>query len=358
MLLALAHSFVVAWGWPLAMSSLAMQATYFLLFFSAVAHARDRTRLTVLVLLNVVANTVYFILQATTDLGLAELGIDQIRAMEQTGIVDPETAMWILSAVISAIFLLGAILGGQISWNGARARAEVYEQAATVAAQAAELRDQAVLDERLRIARELHDVTAHHVSAMGVQAAAARRVMTRNPEAAAEALSSVEVSARQAVSEMRELLGALRTNDADGDGVVRGPAPGLPQLPELIDTARAAGLAVRYDTIERVPGAIDRVPAGAGLTLYRTTQEALANVRKHSNARSADVTVRVQTHGPQAYAEVEIIDDGSPRRDDPGTGLGQLGIRERARAHGGEAEIGPRPHGGYRVRVRIPWSGV
>ena len=225
----------------------------------------------------------------------------------------------------------------------------------------------AVLDERLRIARELHDVAAHHVSVIGVQAAAARRVLGVDGQAAGRALSAVEQSSRAAVGEMRQLLGVLRSDgdpkasDLTGsalgaDGQSRSPQPGLDDLDALVADAGAEGLQV---DLVRV-GASRSVPQNVGLSLYRTAQEAVANVRRHSTASSAHVTVRFSDpESAPGWVEIEVVDDGRPRGGhSAGTGLGHLGMRERAALHGGQAEIGRRPFGGYRVRVRYPLDAV
>jgi signal transduction histidine kinase len=159
---------------------------------------------------------------------------------------------------------------------------------------------------------------------------------------------------------MRGLLGALRDTAQAEPSASRAPEPRLADLRELVESASTEGLRVTYDVVEDVPGSVADVPGPVGLSLYRTVQEALANVRRHSTATSTTVVVRVD-HRPAAgfaagYAEVEVVDNGRPRTGTSGSGLGLLGIRERLAAHGGVSEIGPRVTGGYRVRVRMPLS--
>ena len=189
-------------------------------------------------------------------------------------------------------------------------------------------------------------------------------------EAAADALGAIEESSREAVTQMRGLLGTLRSIEtetetetetgadvegASGRGLKgRAPEPGLADLPALVAERTAWGVQTAYDIVESSPGAIDRLSGPVSLTLYRVAQEALANTSRHSTASSARVTVRVTEDGPLPHAEVEIVDNGRPRSGTSGTGMGQLGMRERAATHRGTAEIGPRASGGYRVRVRIP----
>ncbi len=192
---------------------------------------------------------------------------------------------------------------------------------------------------------------------MGIQAGAARKVLARDPAAASTALACVEGSSREAVTEMRALLGTLRKGAPDGAGgsSSRAPRPGVEAIGQLVEQLEGPDLTVRYSVVKDGPGALDRVSPAAGLTLYRTVQEALNNVRRHSTASRADVVLRVQTGAGQAgFAEVEVLDDGRPRSGTSGSGLGLLGMRERVTSLDGTLEIGPRVTGGFRVRVRLP----
>jgi signal transduction histidine kinase len=199
-------------------------------------------------------------------------------------------------------------------------------------------------------------VVAHGVSAMGIQAGAARRVLDRDPDAARTALSHVEDASRDAVTQMRRLLGTLREGVGGGGGdeadATRTTDAGIGDLPDLVAAVSGQGLAVRLDVVEDRTDAADRLPQGIGLAVYRTVQEALTNVRRHSTADTVSVVVRVDETA--SYAEVEVVDNGRPRHGTSGSGLGQLGIRERAATHDGQVDIGPRVTGGYRVRVRYP----
>ncbi len=204
----------------------------------------------------------------------------------------------------------------------------------------------AVIDERVRIARELHDVVAHHVSVMGVQAGAARRVLDRRPEAAAEALATIEDSSRRAVDDLHRLLGFLRSGDdpTDPDGLA--PQPGLDRIGELVDAAAVAGLPVTV-TVEGSPR---RLPASVDLSAFRLVQEALTNTRKHATADHASVVIR---YLPELL-EVEVVDDGRGPGTGQGTGNGLLGMRERVALHGGTLEAGARHQGGFRILARLP----
>ncbi|MFN2502925.1 MAG: sensor histidine kinase, partial [Acidimicrobiales bacterium] len=204
----------------------------------------------------------------------------------------------------------------------------------------------AVFDERVRIARELHDVVAHHVSVMGLQAGGARRVMARQPGRAEEALSSIEASSRQAVAELHRLLGFLR-RDADGEDSA--PQPDLRQLDTLVADVARGGLHVDVS----VEGQPRPLPPTVELSGYRIVQEALTNVVRHAGAAKARVTIRYERRALQ----LDVVDDGSgaaPDAGNTGAGLGLIGMRERVGLHGGQLSVGPRPDGGFGVCASIP----
>jgi signal transduction histidine kinase len=226
-------------------------------------------------------------------------------------------------------------------------------------------------EERGRIARELHDVVAHSVSVMVVQAGAARRTLATSPAQATTALGQIESTGRQALVEMRRLLGLLRDGDHDA---ALAPQPGLAHLESLAEAAREAGLPVEVE----VEGEPRPLPAGVDLSAYRIVQEALTNSLKHAGRARARVRV---CYGREAL-EVQVLDDGTglpvQARDggaglavvrlrpggllevtDPvapaaGGGNGLIGMRERVAMFGGSLEAGPRPGGGYRVAARLP----
>lgn len=209
----------------------------------------------------------------------------------------------------------------------------------------------AVAAERARIARELHDVVAHNVSVMIVQADGAAYVLDNNPQQAKQALTTIATTGRQALVEMRRLLGVLRTSDTTDDYV---PQPGVEELPELLDQVRTAGLAVDYTTT----GHPHNLPRGVELTVYRIVQEALTNVRKHGGPHAhAHVTV---DYGDRELA-VQIEDDGRGTTSEhlaaggtDGQGHGLIGMRERVGMINGNLDIGPRPGGGFRIRATLP----
>ncbi len=200
----------------------------------------------------------------------------------------------------------------------------------------------AVADEQTRIAREVHDVVAHSVSVIVVQAAAADDVFDEQPAQARAALRSIEQTGRDALRELRLVLGAMRPDD---DGPEHAPAPGLNRLDELAEPLRAGGLEV----VMRREGGDDAVPAGVDLSAYRIVQEALTNTLRHARATRAEV---VLTLGPEAL-DVDVRDNGRPVVAGEG-GHGLVGMRERAAMLGGSFEAGPMPGGGYRVHARLP----
>lgn len=381
------HLLVVGSLMPPVVSSLPMQVLYFFAIYSGVAWAKDR-RVTAYVVLGVVvaifAWVAWFLALSS---GMAELYGNATQDGQGPIPAIIGVAGWII--LNNVMYFGGAVLLGQVAWRGALRSAQVAEQAHTITAQGKRLRDQAVVAERLRIARELHDVVAHHISVMGVQAAAARRVLATDEASAAESLHAIEGSSRSAVAQMRDLLGTLRTGEAEahqvepgetGDHHVpsdavedqgtaiagertsepdRSPQPGLGDLPTLIAEADSAicrvGLQMVPDDWDQGNG-FEQVAAPVQLSVYRIAQEALANVRRHSTARSAHVAVRVEPHVNRV--EVEVVDGGVARTGTAGTGLGQLGMAERARHLGGGLEIGARRGGGYRVRAWFPMDGT
>lgn len=209
-----------------------------------------------------------------------------------------------------------------------------------------------VAEERLRIARELHDVVAHGMSLIAVQAGVANHVVAQQPQEAARALSSIEATSRQALREMRRLLGVLRDADGGRDGPELAPAPGLADLPELVERTRRAGIQVDIEA----NGDIVDLPPGIELTGYRIVQEALTNVVRHSGADRCRVVV---VREPDAL-HIDVTDNGSGLGDpdQPERGAGIAGMRERVGLYGGELHVGPQPEGGYRVTARIPVGTV
>ena len=236
-----------------------------------------------------------------------------------------------------AAWLVGRIIR---SW---RSRAAALEHANRELEQQRELQaEAAVAVERGRIARELHDVIAHNVSMIVVQAGAAARVLEGAQPHVREALEAIETTGRDTVDEMRRLLGVLRE---DEDGALLAPQPGLADLERLVANVREAGLPVEV----RVEGTAAPLPPALDLTAYRIAQEALTNALKHAGSARAELTLR---YGPAAV-EIEVRDDGAGNGAGGGTGHGLVGMRERVALWGGRLEAG-RAGDGWRVRAWLP----
>jgi signal transduction histidine kinase len=202
--------------------------------------------------------------------------------------------------------------------------------------------------ERARIAREMHDVVAHNLSVMVALADGARLTAAQDPGKAERAMGAVSGTGREALQEMRRLLGVLR--DERDDDTPLGPQPGIDALDGLLEQVRSAGLATRL-TRTGTPGPVS---PGAQLAVYRLVQEALTNTLKHA-PRASSAEVRLN-YGDDALA-LEVVDDGAPVAAPAGNGgHGLAGMRERAAAYGGAVEAGPHRHGGWRVRARIPFA--
>ena len=203
-------------------------------------------------------------------------------------------------------------------------------------------------EERLRIARELHDVVSHTIGVISVQAGVAAHLLHRRPDKAADSLAAIRQASDEALGELHAMLGVLRQGDGDGGRAPLAPAPGLVELDALIAQAAGAGIEVKV----AVEGEPRRLPSAVDLACYRVVQESLTNVVRHAGASQAEVTV---THHDDRVV-VEVLDDGAAPSGNGAVGSGQgiPGMRERARALGGSLEAGPRPGGGFRVRASLP----
>ena len=238
---------------------------------------------------------------------------------------------WYLAAEIGLFWLVGTFVSTR------RRAASLARHNEALQRQA----EQAVAAERARIARELHDIVAHHLSVVVVQAAGAR-ASGRAPEGT---LEKIERSGRQALAEMRRLLLVLREPDEEPD---LAPQPGLDELAGLAENVRAAGVPVRLV----VNGAADALPAAVDVSAYRIVQEALTNVLKHAGRARAEVTIG----RTQDAVMIDVTDDGAgnPQAEAPEGGLGLVSMRERVALFGGELRVGPEPDGGFSVRARLP----
>lgn len=244
--------------------------------------------------------------------------------------------------ITPALFAMGWLSGFALQQRGARAEAAELH-AARLAGDREEATRAAIADERARIARELHDVLGHSVSVMTIQASAVRRMLKPGQEKERDALIAVEQTGREALVEMRRLVGILRVAE---DAPELEPPPGVDQVSRLVDQARELGLQVEL----HVEGKPTPLPPGIGLTAYRLVQEGLTNARKHSNASQTEVRLRYEGDG----LEVEVCDNGLGAEAVDEGGHGLAGMRERVSIYGGEFEAGPRAEGGYRLRARLP----
>ncbi|MDH2430685.1 sensor histidine kinase [Sphaerisporangium sp. TRM90804] len=283
---------------------------------------------------------------ALSLVALAVWAAGYVTAMVASGFADDWTSHTFVVVVTTAVWVIGRSVRLRRAYLAELVdRAERLERARDADTRAARA------EERSRIARELHDVVAHHVSVMTVQAAAARKVLDTRPEAAKDALVAIEELGRTAMREMRGIVGVLRT---DGEAGELAPQPGMGDLPGLVDQMREAGLRAQL----WMEGERRALPPGIDLAAYRLVQEALTNSLRHAGpAARAWVTVR---HEPGMLL-VQVEDDGRgrgaerpARGPDHRPGHGLVGIRERVALYGGILRIGPRQGGGFEVRARFP----
>ncbi|MDD5190588.1 MAG: sensor histidine kinase [Dehalococcoidales bacterium] len=262
--------------------------------------------------------------------------------------VPARTILYQLSVVFLNVFLFGAAWWiGEVFRSRQQREMELQERTMQLEKERDENARRAVMDERVRIARELHDVVAHHVSVMGIQAGAARRILKQQPEKANDVLIQIEASSRQAVAELQRLLGFLREQNQVDDIT---PQPGLKQLDALVAQMRLTGLPVSV----LIEGEAKDLPSGVDLSAYRIIQEALTNTLKHAGPANASVVIKYLG----AELELEIRDDGkNPAPEITNKGRGLIGMRERVTLHGGEFQAGPLPEGGFMITARLPLTG-
>jgi signal transduction histidine kinase len=288
---------------------------------------------------------------AVTLLVAAEVALAVLQLPAARGIT---TWLQFAGMLLAAWFLGDVTRRWRDAANAHARRAAELEQARD------ELARLAVTAERLRIARELHDVVAHSMSVIAMHAGSGRLAADRDPAAARRALEVVERSSREALTEMRRLVSVLRDPDDSGlagspaSSHTRSPAPRLQDVHRLVAEVAAAGVSVDVQTA----GDLAAVPDGVSLAAYRIVQEALTNVVRHASPAHAVLTV-VNRDGAVV---LDVVDDGAPQaaRTAPpaSAGHGSIGMRERAMLYGGELTTGPHPAGGWRVHARLPYEGV
>ena len=248
----------------------------------------------------------------------------------------------------SVLWFGGWLVLGLAAGEVTRSRRDYLEQVEARAFEAERTREktarQRATEERMRIARELHDALAQRISLINVQSGVALHLLDRQPEQAREALRSITDASRNALRELRGTLGVLRAGEAEP----RTPIPTLERLDELVRVAQASGIAVRLN----VAGEPRPLEPSVDLAAYRIAQESLTNVARHAPRSTASLSI---SYGPDdLVVEVENEGIGRAAGAEPGTGHGLIGMRERAASVGGELQAGPRPEGGFRVRARLP----
>jgi signal transduction histidine kinase len=279
---------------------------------------------------------------ALAGLAAAELGL---AAVQLTPGKFDAPVVWVQFAlIIGAAWLLGYFVGDRHVYA-----ARLEERTAELEQAREELARRAVAEERLRLARELHDVVAHSMSVIAVQSGVGAHVAESRPEEVGKALSAIEATSRATLEELRRLLGVLRQDSEPQASLA--PVPGLADLEGLLGEVAKAGLAVRL----QVEGTPSPLPAGVDLSAYRIVQEALTNVVKHAGPAQAQVTIGYRDRD----VTVEVTDDGRGAAAPTGDGRarvghGLIGMRERVAVFGGDLQTGPRPGGGFRVAARLP----
>ena len=295
-------------------------------FFAVAAHAEHRRR-------------------AWWALGLAWVAL---MLAASVSLLDTADGFAHLTAFSVAAFLIGAVAAGVIIRNRERIFVDTERRAAAAEADRVAEAERAVVRERSRIAREMHDVVAHSMSVVAVQAAAGREIVHVDPDKAADVFAKIEAVGRESLTELRRMLGVLRA--AGDEAASLSPQPGIADVATAVAESSATGVAAELV----VQGHQRPLAPGVELTAFRIVQEALTNVRKHGG-RSASATVRISYETDLLV--VEVIDDGrgaATALSGVGTGHGVIGMRERVDIYGGEFTSGPRPGGGYAVRAVLP----
>lgn len=317
----------------------------FIAFYSVGAWDGNRLRAHVVRLIIIVAMVVWLFVA----IYLATL--EQLEAEATTGAAfSPFVGFILIQILTNLLYFGGAYYYGERGWSSALERRALAERTAELELERERLAEQAVALDRVRIARELHDSVAHHVSVMGVQAGAARSTLRSDPDAAEQALRHVEDTARSAIDELRGLLATLRDAGPASDATP-GSTLGVAALPRLVRESVDAGLPTELEVV----GDERPLPPAMSLNLYRIAQEALTNARKHAGP-DAEASVRLRYLGDAV--ELEVANTGRSRVQRLPGGLGQLGMRERVATAGGSLEVGPRSRGGYLVRARLPIAGA
>lgn len=319
---------------------LVVQICMFLALYTVGAWARNRT----LALYSRLGITLAMFVWIVVNLIVTSSDATLFPGLPRTGVFSAFATFAAIQIVTNLLYFGAAFVFGERSWRAARTQAQLAAQGRELEAERQTSAAQAVALDRLEIARELHDVVAHHVSVMGIQAAAARRSLERDPEAARASLQSVEEGAHSAVEELRTLVHTLRTPEGEGAATT----VGIALLPALVAESQESGV----PTTLIVVGSPRPLPMLVDVALFRVAQEALTNVRKHAGSGAvAEVRLRFTPD----VVEIEVSDDGLVQHSNaPGAGIGLRGMRERIGAAGGEVSTGHREHAGFIVRATVP----
>lgn len=331
------HFCVTAIWFPEVSPVFALQVFYFFSLFSMIAWARNRKAALAMTALMSLASALWVLGDV-----LLRGQLDQLRALPDVGPMPTTVAAFVQVVISTLTFFLTATLAGAMHWWSAR---RAFQERQLVAARS-------VSEERLRIARELHDVVGHDIAVVGIQTGAARRILSRDPERAAESMQLAEDASRAATTDLRMMLSALRPGDTTKVEDPRRPQPSMSAVPELVSEFDKVGLTVTYSS----DGPVEDAPKSIGICGFRVVQESLTNVRRHSAASEAEVTARVERGADGKELRITIVDGGPARGATSGSQVGVVGMRERVELQGGRLEAGRTPDGGYRVEAVLPWS--
>jgi len=346
LVIAVGHYLVTAAYVPEVSPVFALQVYYFFTLFSAVAWSAHRRAALVLTCVMAAASIGWVLAEV-----LLHDVLETLRLLPHVGLFSPPAAVLGQAFISVCTFFLASSLGGTATWWSARREDQARERGLTIAEQADRLRHRSVTEERLRIARELHDVVGHHIALIGIQTGAARAVLGTAPDEAATAMRHAEEASRTATRDLRLLLNALRVQREAGEEVATNGS--LRTLPDLLETFEALGLEVDY----RPRGPLDEVPAAVALSTFRVVQEALTNVCRHSTATTSEVDVVVSAPSPRGGAvTVRVVDPGPSRGDTSGSRMGIVGMRERVTLHGGTLDVAPDDEGGFVVEAELVWD--
>lgn len=363
MLLATALFFTLSYVSEIAPATLSYQLCYFAVLYAGIAWGKNRTLTWIVYALVCTAALVWIVVAwVVTDSAYSIAGVEEYSG----GLFSQATAGYVMACMTNLFYFGCAALMGRTAWNQAYQRTALAAQARQLEQQAEQMAQDAVTRDRLRIARELHDSVGHHVSSMGIQAAAARRALAKKPELAAEPLANIEKLARSSVSEMKNLIRVMR---AAGEAEHDSGAAKEPQVAEifnLVEHMSSVGVQTRLQVGDQDLARLTHLHQGTQLSIYRMAQEALTNVRKHSAAQNAVLALRTGGSPGAHWAELEVTDngpatglergEGQEHIPDPSRhGYGLQGIRERAAALGGTCWAGRRRGApGWKVQVRFP----